>query len=283
MSVHRLSGKILRRRAKCPRSGFGGFSFAEVMFAVVILGIGFIMVASIFPVALEQTRSNADDNKGNQLAFSCVNIIATTIGADQYPDNGGTLQAFSAQPTLWDRIGNSLVDASDPRYACVPFYYRLPDGSLRITVLAVRRWVHDKYSINDLTSGELAPRGITGVSMIIEPDGRQAVQIAKDTAGMYRSVVDNTFLILASDPNLDGDVIGRTLRVGQQISENSAYVTWSIRPDGGIAPGETFTNATADVVGADWVDPISDASGYTGPSQDIAVYTTFLGHPASSH
>ena len=32
-----------------------GFSFTEVLFAVIILGIGFIMIAAIFPVALMQS------------------------------------------------------------------------------------------------------------------------------------------------------------------------------------------------------------------------------------
>lgn len=38
-----------------------GFSFAEVMFAVVVLGIGFIMLASIFPVAIKQTQLNTEE------------------------------------------------------------------------------------------------------------------------------------------------------------------------------------------------------------------------------
>jgi hypothetical protein len=39
-----------------------GFSFAEVMFAVVILGIGFIMVAAIFPVAIQQTAMTGEES-----------------------------------------------------------------------------------------------------------------------------------------------------------------------------------------------------------------------------
>ncbi len=37
------------------------FSFAEVMFAVIILGVGFIMIAGLFPVAISQSKSNADE------------------------------------------------------------------------------------------------------------------------------------------------------------------------------------------------------------------------------
>src|SRR5688572_13321368 len=44
-----------------------GFSFAEVMFAVVVLGIGFIMLASIFPVAIRQTASVVEENDATAL------------------------------------------------------------------------------------------------------------------------------------------------------------------------------------------------------------------------
>ena len=35
-----------------------GFSFVEILFAVMILGIGFIMIAAMFPVAIQQTEAN---------------------------------------------------------------------------------------------------------------------------------------------------------------------------------------------------------------------------------
>src|SRR5262245_7973582 len=37
------------------------FSFTEIMFAVIILGIGFIMVAAIFPVALQQAKTTSEE------------------------------------------------------------------------------------------------------------------------------------------------------------------------------------------------------------------------------
>src|SRR6478752_1573982 len=40
------------------------FSFAEILFAVMILGIGFIMVAAMFPVAIRQTQSTVEDVNG---------------------------------------------------------------------------------------------------------------------------------------------------------------------------------------------------------------------------
>ncbi len=50
-----------------------GFSFIEVMFAVVVLGIGFIMVSAMFPVAIQQTQLNVED-----LAAVRANLAAQT-------------------------------------------------------------------------------------------------------------------------------------------------------------------------------------------------------------
>jgi len=53
-----------------------GFSFAEVMFAVVILGIGFIMVAAIFPVAIQQTQMTGEENIAAALARQAASSIS---------------------------------------------------------------------------------------------------------------------------------------------------------------------------------------------------------------
>lgn len=39
-----------------------GFSFTEILFAVMILGIGFIMVAAMFPVAIQQTQATSQES-----------------------------------------------------------------------------------------------------------------------------------------------------------------------------------------------------------------------------
>ena len=43
----------LRRRVRR-----GGFSDTEVLFAVMIQGVGFIMVAAIYPVAIKQAKTS---------------------------------------------------------------------------------------------------------------------------------------------------------------------------------------------------------------------------------
>lgn len=71
-----------------------GFSFTEILFAVMILGIGFIMVAAIFPVAMQQTAQSGDEvvaasisKEATDSLTSVANnfIMPPTIPASQLP------------------------------------------------------------------------------------------------------------------------------------------------------------------------------------------------------
>jgi hypothetical protein len=154
-------------------SGFGfrvsaarwraAFSFAEVMFAVVILGIGFIMIAAIFPVAMQQSQNTTDESTAASIARQAVNTVAslpqsvpnqvyvnavaagpTAVSAlppgtpSSFPMFPPTVKnnlpavGFAPPPAVvvplygprWDAIKNSLILSSDHRYALVPFYRR---------------------------------------------------------------------------------------------------------------------------------------------------------------
>src|SRR5688500_12107880 len=58
-----------------------GFSFAEVMCAVIIWGIGFIMVAALFPVAIQQTKLTVDESAAASIARGAVPIVEQLAGA----------------------------------------------------------------------------------------------------------------------------------------------------------------------------------------------------------
>ena len=66
-------------RHLCPRRGF---SFTEILFAVMILGIGFIMIAAMFPVAIRQTEATNQETIGASVgrgAFGYGEQIAGTL------------------------------------------------------------------------------------------------------------------------------------------------------------------------------------------------------------
>lgn len=67
---HRLSAR--RRR--------GGFSFTEILFAVMILGIGFIMVAAMFPVAIHQTEATTQETITASVGRQATDYMETIAG-----------------------------------------------------------------------------------------------------------------------------------------------------------------------------------------------------------
>jgi type II secretory pathway pseudopilin PulG len=72
-----------------------GFSFTEILFAVMILGIGFIMVAAMFPVAIHQTE---DSNR---------ETIAAAIGRSSY----SCLNELAGQEVTWSGITPALTSS----------------------------------------------------------------------------------------------------------------------------------------------------------------------------
>jgi hypothetical protein len=69
------------------------FSFTEILFAVIVLGIGFIMVAAIFPVAIQQGKITTDQSSATAVAHGALNYLQQ-VGAnsDSIPDaQGGPL------------------------------------------------------------------------------------------------------------------------------------------------------------------------------------------------
>jgi hypothetical protein len=131
------------------------------MFAVIILGIGFIMVAALFPVAIQQTQASSQDVTASAYAQSISQSITSTVSSTDFFPTGqsaatspippmyasfGTVQAttngtpnstigtnpFTATPitttwTLWSKISGSLISSTDSRYAWVGFYSRDED------------------------------------------------------------------------------------------------------------------------------------------------------------
>src|SRR5690242_5497720 len=48
------------------------FSLTEVMFAVIVLGIGFIMVAAMFPVSISQSRLTVEETSAAAIARNAM-------------------------------------------------------------------------------------------------------------------------------------------------------------------------------------------------------------------
>lgn len=153
-----------------------GFSFPEILFAVAVLGIGFIMVAAIFPVAIMQTQATMDETLGNSATrnsssylrgtqywnSSAAGLPPTTNPPDSaifpptpnpkarvfsFYDPRNTAPAPAPTPAeLWGSVRNNLIVPEDPRFAYVPLYQREGGSSfIKLISIAVRVRNRDVY------------------------------------------------------------------------------------------------------------------------------------------
>jgi len=61
-----------------------GFSMIEVNLAILILTIGLIMVAAIFPVGADYTRQNAEESVSQTIARNAMAILQTRMDANDF-------------------------------------------------------------------------------------------------------------------------------------------------------------------------------------------------------
>lgn len=80
----------------------GAFTFTEIMFAVIILGLGFIMIAAIFPVAIKQGQSSAEETIGISEAQRVITSVSSRATKDLFP------------PTSWDYDAPGGIYPWDP-------------------------------------------------------------------------------------------------------------------------------------------------------------------------
>src|SRR3954462_12375820 len=62
-----------------------GFAFTEVLFAVMVLGIGFIMIAAMFPVTIRQTQNTMGDVIGANEAKAALAYMQTIASDKNFP------------------------------------------------------------------------------------------------------------------------------------------------------------------------------------------------------
>jgi len=132
------------RNPQSPTRNFpSAFTFIEVLFAVILLGIGFIMIAAVFPVAIQQTAAVSSETQASAIARDAIKKIQALADAGVTPSAtfGQTNSLF--QPTLVKRtagaivpvvcgfsyamtqaLGSDVFFSADHRYGWVGFYRR---------------------------------------------------------------------------------------------------------------------------------------------------------------
>jgi hypothetical protein len=76
-------------RGSAVRAARPAFTFLEVLFAVIIVGIGFIMIAAIFPVAISQTQANVSEATGIAVGRDAIRYLQGQLALPIPPGTTG--------------------------------------------------------------------------------------------------------------------------------------------------------------------------------------------------
>src|SRR5882672_7543360 len=158
--------------SRVPRSR-RGFTFTEVMFAVILLGIGFIMLAGMFPVAIQQTQTNVEESTGPNVARAAAHYMEESLTIDDVPltidkstnlyphffrltersDNAGNMFAMNdpRRFLLWEKLKGGFILPQDSRYAWTALYKRNPgDNFAQVIIFALQARNYSTYSPLDV-------------------------------------------------------------------------------------------------------------------------------------
>lgn len=285
-----------------------GFSFTELLFAVMILGIGFILVAAIFPVGLAQTKSNFDETHAASLARAAAAEVgkvareAVFSSTDLVP-----LQTLNNNTAVTSQIAHAnMISASDPRYAWVALYRKMGATSktAQLCVFVVNR--SDPFTPNDFFVNNrvrrLEPRRVEFDIIDNQVTLRAPPSPQGDETANVDAAAPSAFLLVAND-NLglnsdisdtgdraaaNGRLVGRVYRLGAAVGTanrfhmfpGTDFTTETFQYDHDGNPGTplrvvsipSIRNGVGYLVGRDR----TGTTTFEGGVMDVAYYTTLI-------
>jgi hypothetical protein len=155
--------RIEKREARAARRGF---AFTEVLFAVMVLGIGFIMIAAMFPVTIRQTQNSMQDTHGANTAKGALAYLQSIASNVNFPvtvtgtgapkmvslyDAPLAASTTALRPGYLEARGN-FIDPNNPRIAWVPLYRRglnvdgTPEPYAQVIIIVMQSRIRPQYT-----------------------------------------------------------------------------------------------------------------------------------------
>jgi type II secretory pathway pseudopilin PulG len=248
----------------------GGFTFLEVLFAVILLGIGFIMIAAIFPVAIAQNTASANEDQGTLICRSAAQEAQGVASDLAFPPTNGSIVPFNAADssgTYLNPIGQGQFLSADKRYAWVGFYRR--EGAVPPLFAALSPYAQVFiFAIRNpnFANGVIGPISVTtGISAnFIAATATTPGIVTINNAG-GRDVEGSFILVAQNTPRM---VAGRILRIG---ASTGTADTFYLQPGSDLQSGinEAGNNVPVYLIGA-------DVNSSTPALQDIACMSSFI-------
>lgn len=226
-----------------------GFSFVEVMFAVMLLCIGFIMIAGVFPVAISQTQITRNETTASLVgrdAIKEISSISGQVGASALFPAASTVTPLGTNATTAAQIGMNWQSTGDRTFGWVGFYRRpsLADPFAQVFVIVLQ---NPNFALQNNTAvipNPVAPVYNGAPAIPPSPVGTAPISPSKTTAQIFFSpstlnsyaylsdtssgsplpptfVATGSIILIADDTGtgiaVAGSMIGRAMAVGSQV------------------------------------------------------------------
>ena len=199
-----------------------GFSFVELMFAVMVLGIGFIMIAAVFPVGLQQVKDSLDESA------AAANARGAVVGLEQIGQNL-SLYTGSAPVTP----ANSTYPFPETFSGTLPTPVQLAVGS-SVELPGKIRSLRDASDFAD--AGSMSPTDTTArknaIWAIVAPQLINSADARNGSAILYRRdvIVTNSAGTIKTTPAPSAQIIV----INSQASTHSDYQLGSTLASGAV-------------------------------------------------
>jgi len=225
-----------------------GFTFTEILFAVLLLGVGFILMAALFPVAARQIQNSSTDAVASSIGPAALREIQAAVGpggAVNLPDRN---MVTTFPPAIWNQLAANQIMAADPRFGWTAVYRRnTGDDFAQVWVIAARASSGTVYSYANPT---LTPRAVT-VTLNFGPPAT-AVFSASGATDNTGALASGCYVITAN---------GQVYQLAAGVA--GAANTWNLDPGYTLqSAAENVRNTTVYILGS------SDG----GLAQDAAIY-----------
>jgi type II secretory pathway pseudopilin PulG len=250
-----------------------GYTFTEVLFAVILLGVGFIMLAGIFPVAIRQSQTSADETTSAAIARLATDTLQNVLNQSNTPVTGNE---FRALPTATlNQVRQNQVLSTDRRFAWVPIYRRLAGANYaEVIVLAARVRTRDSY----VRAPFLVAESPANTQALIEAEftydsgsGTSRVTLSNDPG----VAAEDAYVIVATPDGTNTQFVGRAYRLGLNVGGS----TWDLQP-GAAYTGSSSMSCKVFILGRGVADPSQPYNVNTNPfiglSQDIGIFTAIV-------
>jgi len=260
-----------------------GFTFTEILFAVILLGIGFIMLAAMFPVAIQQTQLNGEETAGASVGAAGAKYVEQIASEATLPPNGG----LTPLPLMaWRQLQKNMICAQDRRFAWVPFYRRVAGQNYaQVIILAVQARNTGTFTDADLqpqvlsAGPNLSPRSVTVNSLLHFPArGADVICFSPQDGAL---VAEGAYVVIS------GGGASRVYRIGMQVSPDGS--AWELAPGGNMlvdgtgnvidATQEIKSPVGAYVLGRGCLSPsggLGSPSSVGGQAMDVGIYSTYV-------